>query len=80
MLELGTELYIKNSFIEWYIHRFHRLVERQRRTGIIQTTRLVHHMLIKSRGDLLRCTIAHPPTSLQSRNGTLRTASPTQDG
>ena len=57
----GTEVNIKNPLIEWYIHRFHRLVQRERRAGMIQTTRLVHHVFIERRRDLLRSTIVHRP-------------------
>ena len=52
---------IKNPLIQWYIHRFHRLVQRECCPGMIQTTRLVYHMLIKRRRDLLRLTIIHRP-------------------
>ena len=60
-LELGTEMDVKNALIEWHIHRFHRLVQRERCTSMIQTTRLVHHVLIKSRRDPVRRTIVHRP-------------------
>ena len=59
ILELCPEMDIKNPLIQRYIHRFHRLVQRKRCAGMIQTTRLVHHMLIESRRDLLRRTIVH---------------------
>ena len=52
---------IKNPLIEWYIHRFHRLVQRKCCAGMIQTTRLVHHMFIKGRRDLVRLTIVYRP-------------------
>ena len=52
---------IKNPLIERYIHRFHRLVQRERCAGMIQTTRPVHHMLIESQRDLVRLTIVHRP-------------------
>jgi hypothetical protein len=61
ILELGTEMDIKNALIQWYINRFHRLVQRERCQGMIQTTRLVHHMLIESRRDLVCLTIVHRP-------------------
>ena len=60
-LQLGTEMYIKNPLFEWYIHRFHRLVQRERCAGMIQTARFIHHMFIKRRGDLVRLTIVHRP-------------------
>jgi hypothetical protein len=52
---------IKNPLIEWYIHGPHRLVQRERGASMIQTTILVHHILIESRRDLLRLTIVHSP-------------------
>ena len=52
---------VKNPLIEWYIHRFHRLVQRKCCAGMMQTTRLVHHMLIEGRRDLVRLTIVHRP-------------------
>ena len=42
ILELCTEMDVKNALIEWYIHRFHCLGQRKRCAGMIQTTRLVH--------------------------------------
>ena len=54
-------MYIENPLIEWYIHRFHRSIECKRRPGIIQPTRLVHHMLVKRRRDLVRLSIVHRP-------------------
>ena len=44
---LGTEMDIQNTLIEGYIRRFHRLVQREGCQGVIQMTRLVHHMLVK---------------------------------
>ena len=61
ILELSTEMDIKNPLIEWYIYRFHRLVQRKRCAGVIQMTRLVHHMPIESRGDFVRLTVVHRP-------------------
>ena len=63
ILELGTEMDIKHTLIEWYMHVFHRLVQRKCGAGMIQTTGLVHHMLtsIESRGDLVSLTIVHRP-------------------
>ena len=61
ILELGTEMDIKNPSIEWCMHKFHRLVQRERCAGMIQMTSLVHHMLIKRRRDLVRRTIVHRP-------------------
>ena len=52
ILELGTEM---------YIHGFHRRVQRERCAGMIQTTRLIHHMFIECRRDLVRRTIVHRP-------------------
>ena len=52
---------VKNTLIEWNIHRSHRLVQRKRRTGMIQTTRLVNHMLVKHRRNLVRLAIVHRP-------------------
>ena len=80
VLELGTEMDIKDPLIEWYIHRLHRLVQRECCSSMIQMTRLVHHMFIKRRRDLVRLTIVHLPTSSRLQNGTQRTASPTRDG
>jgi hypothetical protein len=48
ILELSTKMNIKNPLIEWYIHRSHRLVQRERGASIIQTTKLVHHILVES--------------------------------
>ena len=59
--ELGAEMNVKNPLIEWYIHKFHRRVQRERGAGMIQTTRLVHHMLIESRRNLCRLTVVHRP-------------------
>ena len=56
----------KNPLIEWYIHRFHRLVWRERCAGTIQTTKLVHHlhtMFTERLRGLVRLAIDHPPTS-----------------
>jgi hypothetical protein len=63
ILKLGNEMDIKNPLIEWYMHkfRFHRLVQRERCAGMIQTTRLVHHMLIERRRDLVCLTIVRYP-------------------
>ena len=62
VLELGSEMNIKNPLIERYIpDRFHRLVQRQRCPRMIQSTRLVHHVLVKRRRDLLRLFIVHRP-------------------
>ena len=52
---------IKNPLIEWYIHRFLCLVQRERCTGMIKTARLVHHIFIESRRYLVRLTIVHRP-------------------
>jgi len=60
-VELGTEMDIKNPLVEWYIHSFHRLVQRECRPGMIQTPRLVHDMLIERRRDLVRRIIVHRP-------------------
>ena len=54
-------MYIKNPLIEWFIHGSHRLIQRERCPGMIQTTRLVHHMLVENRRDLVRLTIVHRP-------------------
>ena len=43
------------------MYRSHRLVQRERRAGTIQTTKLVHHMLIERRRDQVRLTIANRP-------------------
>ena len=51
---------IENPLIEWHIYRFHRLIQRKRRPGMIQSTRL-HHMFIKRRRDLVRLTVVHRP-------------------
>ena len=59
--ELSTEMDIKNPLIEWYIHRSHRLVQRERGASMIQTTRLVHHMLVESRRGFIRLAIVHRP-------------------
>ena len=59
--QLGTKMYIENALINWYFHRLHRLPQRERCTGMIQTTRLVHHMLVKLRRDLVRMFIVHRP-------------------
>ena len=60
-IALSTEMDIQNPLIEGYMHRFHRLVQRERCTAMIQTTRLIRHMLIESRRDLVRLTIVHRP-------------------
>ena len=53
---------IKKFLFQWYmIHGFHRLVQRERRAGMIQTTRFVHHMFIERRRDLARRSIVHRP-------------------
>ena len=52
---------IKNPLIEWYTYRSHRLVQRERCPGMVHPTRLVHHVLIESRGVLVRLTIVHRP-------------------
>ena len=53
---------IKNPLIEGYTgHKLHRHVQRERCAGMIQTTGLVHHVLIESRRDLVRLTIVHRP-------------------
>ena len=52
---------IQNPLIKWHIHRMHRLVQRKRRPGVIQTVRLVHHVPVKRRRDLVRLTIVHRP-------------------
>ena len=54
-------MYIENPLIEWYIHRSHRPIQRQRRPGMIQPTRLVHHMLVERRRDLVRLAIVYRP-------------------
>ena len=61
ILELSTEMDIKNPLIKWYVHGSHRLVQRERGASMIQTTRLVHHMFIESRRDLVRLAIVHRP-------------------
>ena len=38
ILKLGTEVDIKNPLIQWNLDRSHRLVQRERRAGMIQTT------------------------------------------
>ena len=62
---------VNNPLIEWYIqiHRFHRLVQRKRCSGMAQTTRLDHwhHVFIERRRDLDRRTIAHRPHRLNHR-------------
>ena len=52
---------IKNPLIQWYMHRFHRLVQRERCASMIQTTTLVHHVLTKRQRDLVRLIIIHRP-------------------
>lgn len=52
---------IENPLIKWHFDRFHRLVQRECRAGMIQTTQLVHHMCIERRRDLPRHTIVHRP-------------------
>ena len=34
-IKLGTEMYIENTLIKWYIHRLHCHPQRERRTGMI---------------------------------------------
>ena len=61
---LGTDMYVQDSLIEGYLTQsktIHRPVQRQRRTGVIQTTRLVYHILIKLGCDLVRVAIVHGP-------------------
>ena len=65
-LELGTDVDIKNLLIQC-TYRFHRLVQRERCTGMIQTTRLVHHMFIERRHDLARQTVVHRPRHTNHR-------------
>jgi hypothetical protein len=52
---------IKNPLIKRYMHKFHRLVQRERCASMIQSTRPVHHMLIEPRRDLVRLTVVHRP-------------------
>ena len=53
---------IQNPLIEWYIpDRSHCLVQRQRCPRMVQTTRLVHHVLVKCQRDLARLSIVHRP-------------------
>ena len=57
-------MYVQNPLIKWYVRavqRLHRHPQRKRRTRIIQTTRLVHHMLVEHRSDLVRLRIIHRP-------------------
>ena len=61
VLELSTKMDIKNTLIKWYVHGSHRLVQRERSASMIQTTRLVHHMFIESRRDLVRLAVVHRP-------------------
>ena len=61
ILQLGTEMDTKNPLIGWYIYRFHCLVQRKRCPRMIQTTRLVYHILVKPRRDLARLTVVHRP-------------------
>ena len=60
---LESELDTKNPLIEWYMNRFHRLVQREHCGVVIRTTRLVHHMFIGRWRDLVqrRLTIIYPP-------------------
>ena len=58
---------VNNPLIKWYIHRFHRLVQRECCASVIQTTTLVYHVLIKHRCDLVRLTIVHRPHRLNHR-------------
>jgi hypothetical protein len=46
---------------------FHRLVQRERCAGMVQTTGLVHHVLIKCRSDLVRLIIVHHPAHRAER-------------
>ena len=43
------------------MYKFHRLVQREHCVGMIQATKLVHHILVESRRDLVRLTIIHRP-------------------
>ena len=52
---------IENPLIERYVYGSHCLVQRERCAGMIQTTSLVHHMLIKRRRNPVRLTIVHCP-------------------
>ena len=53
---------VQNPLVEWYIpDRSHRLVQRQRCARMIKTTRLVHHVLVKRRRDLVCLSIVHRP-------------------
>ena len=61
VLELSTEMDIKNPLIKWYVHGSHRLVQRERGASMIQTTSLVHHMFIERRRDLVRLAVIHRP-------------------
>ena len=57
-------MYVQDSLIERYLSQtktIHRPVQRQRRTGMIQTTRRVQHTSIKPGRDLVRVPVVHGP-------------------
>ena len=61
VLELGSDVGIKNALVERYVHRFHRLVQRKCRPGMIQSSVFVHHTLIERRRDLACLIVIHRP-------------------
>lgn len=56
-----NEMYISDTLIKRYTHRPHHLLQRVRRTGMISTTRRIHHVLVEHGRDLVCLGIVHRP-------------------